>query len=431
MTIIVTERGHTEITQVEWSVLRDSDAFWRLVENKVLGVAGLPGGRVRLDGSNFVGRASCDGQVLELNEKVEGALLALLRTGSPSLRTVSTAAPLTKLGPMVALLAEAFVGEVRSYVGRGREWVYRSQRRTSSTIGGRLNVSETMRLRASGRRHQATFCRDEVSHATDMNRLLYAGLREIETLTQLMPIADSTLSGARAMSLFFEDCRDAEIVFGSSDKLAEMAAILRESGLYDEYENLLALAGILLSHNSFDPGETLPGIAPFSWFINLANLFEDTIRRRLRAVVANEFQIMLGRVSGLPVFHSGALLAHPDIVISNSSFAIVGDVKYKEWSAAAEASDLYQLLIHARVFNGDRAFLIYPSDSFAEVRLGSAVTGCETWLFAVDVRDLDTGLRRICESMSISTREAGLDSDLSRSTYNQELKSVSAATVDV
>jgi 5-methylcytosine-specific restriction endonuclease McrBC regulatory subunit McrC len=411
--ITVTERGHTEIGQAEWAVLQESDDFWCLVECKVLAVTALPGGRARLDGSNLVGRALCDGTVLEFNEKLPGALLALLTAGRPAFKTVTSAAPLTELGPLVALLAQAFVEEVRDYVGAGRKWTYRIQRMTSSTIGGRLNVSATLRLRASGMRHLASFERHVISHATDLNRLLYAGLREIEVLARLMPVGEKTLSGARAISLFFDDCRDAEVVFGSSEALARSAAVLGGSAKYDKYASMLALAGVLLSHNSFDPGEAIPGIAPFSWFVNLSTLFEDTVRRRLAAVVATESLVTLGRDSTVAVFpETAVLIADPDMVVTNSDLTAVGDVKYKNWSGAADASDLYQLLVHARAFGGGRGFLIYPSDSFSELHLGPAVTGCEIWLFAVDVRNLDEGLRAACASMSIGTLEAASVAEL-------------------
>jgi 5-methylcytosine-specific restriction endonuclease McrBC regulatory subunit McrC len=160
-----------------------------------------------------------------------------------------------------------------------------------------------------------------------------------------------------------------------------------------------------LSHNSFDPGAALPGIAPFSWFVNLAVLFESAVRQRLAAIIADGLQVTPGRVSRLSVFPDSAILvADPDMVVSSSSFAIAGDVKYKNWYGTAEASDLYQLLIHARAFDANRAFLIFPSDSYAEIHLGPAVTGCETWLFTIDVRNVDAGLRAACESMSIATR---------------------------
>jgi 5-methylcytosine-specific restriction endonuclease McrBC regulatory subunit McrC len=406
MTITVTERGHTEITQAEWSALRASEAFWRLVESKALAVTALPDNRARLDGSNLVGRALCGGLIIEIREKIQGALLSLLKAGSPSLKTVAAEAPLTELGPLIALLAQAFVDEIRSYVSRGREWVYESQRRRSSTIGGRLNISETMRLRASGLRYLASFDRQTISHATEMNRLLYAGLREIEVLARLVPIGDNLLSSARAMSLFFEDCRDAEIIFGSSDMLARSTQALRESGNYEEYDGMLALAGILLSHNSFDPADPLPGVAPFSWFVNLANLFENAVRRVLIEIVAEGSHVTPGRTSSLSVFPAASMLvADPDIVVDTLSGVIVGDVKYKYWSGSADASDLYQLLIHASAFNAERTFLVFPSDSYSEICLGRAVSGPMTWLFAVDVRNLEAGLTAACGTMSIATRE--------------------------
>lgn len=405
VTVAVIERGHTELTRSVWDVLRDSASFWRLVESKVLGVTALSDGRARLDGSNLVGRAVCEGTTIEFREKIPGALLSLLGAASPSLKAVVVAAPLTELGPLVALLARAYVDEVRAYVGRGREWIYESQRRKSSSVGGRMNVSETMRLRAAGLRHLVSFDRQIISHSTAMNRLLYAGLREVELLASVIPLGDRVLSGARAMSLFFEDCRDSATIFRADQDLAKSAEDLRESGDYESHDTMLALAAVLLSHSSFEPGATIPGVAPFSWFVNLADLFETAVRERLSYLVADGVEVAAGRTSRLMVFPEvSALNAAPDIVIKSPVGTVIGDVKYKNWSGTAEASDLYQLLVHARAFNAGLAFLVFPSDRYAAIPMGQSVTWCETWLFSIDVRDLDDGLNRACAAMSIITR---------------------------
>lgn len=268
-----------------------------------------------------------------------------------------------------------------------------------------MNVSETMRLRAAGLRHLVSFDRQIISHSTAMNRLLYAGLREVELLASVIPLGDRVLSGARAMSLFFEDCRDSVTIFRADQDLAKSAEDLRESGDYESHDTMLALAAVLLSHSSFEPGATIPGVAPFSWFVNLADLFETAVRERLSYLVADGVEVAAGRTSRLMVFPEvSALNAAPDIVIKSPVGTVIGDVKYKNWSGTAEASDLYQLLVHARAFNAGLAFLVFPSDRYAAIPMGQSVTWCETWLFSIDVRDLDDGLNRACATMSIITR---------------------------
>jgi 5-methylcytosine-specific restriction endonuclease McrBC regulatory subunit McrC len=403
--ISVPERGHSEIPSGVWRQLSQSAAFWQLVTSNVIRITALPGGRAQLDGLNLVGRALCDGFVVECREKIDGALSALLTAGTTAFRTRNVPAPSTELGPMIALLVRLFVDEVRRYVGDGREWRYESRRFISSRAAGRLIVPATMRLRARGMRHMVAFDRQEITRATDMNRLVYAALREVEVLARLVPITDESLSEARAMSLFFEDCRDAEVLFGASHMMAGTIERLRMERGQDRRDQMLALAGVLLSHTSFEASQIVPGVIPSSWFINLESLFEEAVRCRLRAVVADGTSVSKGNFTRPAIFPDVNFHhAEPDLVLEKESEAIVGDVKYKDWIGSAGVSDLYQLLVHAGAFGADRSFLIFPSDEYDEVYLGRAVTGAVTWLFALDVRDLDSGLKNACDTMSVATR---------------------------
>lgn len=80
----------------------------------------------------------------------------------------------------------------------------------------------------------------------------------------------------------------------------------------------------------------------------------------------------------------------------------VGDVKYKSWAGSASAPDLYQLLVHAKTYDAERCFLVYPHDTFGVKRLGVASTGCDTWLFTVDVRALESDLPRLLAAVGVA-----------------------------
>jgi 5-methylcytosine-specific restriction endonuclease McrBC regulatory subunit McrC len=98
--------------------------------------------------------------------------------------------------------------------------------------------------------------------------------------------------------------------------------------------------------------------------------------------------------------------ADPDIVIYATEATHVGDVKYKDWERAAGArADLYQLLVHAAAFDGESSFLVYPHDKFEAVELGDAVTGSTCSLFAVDVRDVPSSVRRCAARLGIPVEE--------------------------
>ena len=83
----------------------------------------------------------------------------------------------------------------------------------------------------------------------------------------------------------------------------------------------------------------------------------------------------------------------------------MGDVKYKGWSGAAVASDLYQLLIHTAAFSGTQSFLVFPNDEYRAMRLGKAVTGSDTWLFALDLRNLTKSVSLMAHDLGIETRD--------------------------
>jgi 5-methylcytosine-specific restriction endonuclease McrBC regulatory subunit McrC len=403
--IRVMERGQQVLSPEQWSLLQSSDSFWRLVDSNVVTATALPGGGARLRGSSLVGRALCDGVELEFYEKVDGALIGLLAVTIPTFKVQPVAAPRTELGETITLIVHAFAQTVRQYVGRGREWEYGSQRVTSSLVGGRLHMPTTLQLRARGLRHLVSFDRSVIIHATDMNRIIYAALREIEIVARLVKISDADLSSVRSMSLFFEDCRDADVLFGSSVSKILLVDALLADPLYERFVDLLSLAGVLLSHNSFEASGRVDGHVPLCWFVNLENLFERAVRQRLDGVVDAATDVQSGRTKGVAVFpDSGILFAHPDLVVTTPMTCIVGDVKYKDWSGAAAPSDLYQLLVHAASFGADRAFLVYPSDQLEVIDLGRSTTSIQTWLFALNVRDLDSGLEAMCSTMGIPTQ---------------------------
>lgn len=119
-------------------------------------------------------------------------------------------------------------------------------------------------------------------------------------------------------------------------------------------------------------------------------------------------QVIKGSTVGAGVFPTSPGLepADPDIVIYAPTETHVGDVKYKDWErAAGTRADLYQLLVHAAAFDGDTSFLIYPHHKFEAVELGDAVTESDCWLFAVDVRNVASGVRAVAEMLGISLGE--------------------------
>lgn len=405
MILRVPERGSLDLGTSEWSLLRSHDAFWRLVDARIVSVTAGRSGKATLNGTSFVGRASIGALTLECSEKVPGALLGLLATTSASFRGVTAPAPATDLGETVQLLVEAFVSEVRRYVGAGRDWRYEDRRYVSSLIGGRLHLPSTVHLRARGITHKVAFDRSEISHATPTNRVVLAGLREVEVLAGLVHLPAKMLTAARTMALFFEDCRDDVVMFGERSDLADTARDLADVSARAEDELMLSLASVLLTHTSFEVAETKPGTVPLSWFVNLERLFEKAVIEALAVLTPDSVRVSKGGPLGKSTFSSGLLAADPDLVVRGVTTCI-GDVKYKSWSKTAAPSDLYQLLVHAAVFRSGEAFLVYPSDAYEEVDLGDAVTDTHVRLFAVDIRDVANGVAEIWNAMKLKYESA-------------------------
>ncbi|MGW3897434.1 5-methylcytosine restriction system specificity protein McrC [Micromonospora profundi] len=303
---------------------------------------------------------------------------------------------------MIRLLIDAFLDSVRGYASAGRDWLYSAQKSTSSLGGGRLRIAETTLLRARGLRHRMVFERPVISRSTPTNRVVLAALREIEILARLSFADAKQLSEARTLATLFADCLDNELILGSKTRLSDGAIQLSENSERPEVRDMLRLAAAVLAHLSTEVGRPQTGQVPLAWFVNLERLFEGAVRRCLGQVLDAGWSVTGPRESTRWVFRDRSILsANPDFVVSlNAQAVAVGDAKYKEWEGSASASDLYQVLIHASAFEAKQAFLVYPANHFFETALGKSVTGVPTTLFAVDVRQLEAGVRQLCHRMS-------------------------------
>jgi len=406
MIVRLKERGEQDLDPEVWQELYAQADFWRLVQSKILSVSNVNRATVRLRGNCYVGRAVISGVTLEITEKVAGAVESLFSfSTNQSFRTEKVEGQTTDLGPLASLIVRQYLYELNRYVSSGRESVYAKHRFQGSLVGGRLDVHRTIHLRARGLRQVLAFERNVLVRNTLKNRTLLASLREIERLANVIDLAPDQLARARALSMIFEDCRDAEVLFASRGLFRSYAERLAEESHSDR--DLLTLAAVLLAHQSFEPSHEILGIVPRTWFLNLETLFETAVRRAL------------GKVSGL-IVTKGALhnrhifttetdfyRANPDLVISENDHVIaVGDVKYKEWDRRASEDDLYQLLVHTAALGAPLAFLVFPHDKFEALNLGTASTGAATWVFGVSLLDLENDLLQLLSTMKCLKLEA-------------------------
>ncbi|MFY0524462.1 5-methylcytosine restriction system specificity protein McrC [Archangium gephyra] len=395
VTIRVPERGRSdEVPGHLWKELSRQPRFWVLVERGVLKVEQLSAGRVRLYGSSYVGIADVSEDfTIEAHEKVPGAVASLLRAATGvDFRTERLASPASELGPLIALIVSQFVESVRRYASRGRDFRYALEPRVGSLIGGRLDVTRTVRLRARGLAHLAAFEKNTIVFDVPINKTILAALAEVEHVAKLIPIPGETLTAARAMALLFADCRDSGVLFGRREDAARTAESLAAGAKDQLVADVLSLAAVILSHESFEREDAPTSKrVPRAWFLNLENVFEKAVRAMLARSLGAAATVQAGRKEPQPIFPSqpNTHRANPDIVVLAAGKAVlIGDVKYKEWSGSASASDIYQLLVHASAFGVEAAVLVYPHDRLEVRDLGTSVTGTRVRLCAVNLAQL-------------------------------------------
>lgn len=395
--VCVPERGYTDVDQSVWSALQASQDFRRLHAEGVLDVAYRPLGKVRLKGTCYVGHAVCGDVLLEFCEKVDGALTALLAFASHSAFRLSKAqAATSELGDLVVLLVSQFLDTVTTYTSSGRRFQYSTKKSAGSLVGGKLDITKSIQLRARGLGHLLAFEKNIVTFGTPINRIVLAALSEVEHLAQLIRLPERTIVKSRGLSMLFADCRDHETLYRERSYFAAMALRLAESESDELIRDLMSLASVMLSHESFDSSSGQPTGLPRTWFLNLENLFETAVRNILSELCA-EASVLRGGESPQAIFSGERreYRANPDIVISSSSLSVIGDVKYKIFDGSATAGDVYQLLAHAEAFGASKAFLIFPGDSFFVRRLGVTRGEIDTAFFSVRVQYLRDDLASV------------------------------------
>lgn len=405
--IDIPERGSVTVDGGTFESLAEVPSFWNLLEAGIISAEKAGFDHFKLRGSRYVGRALIGSVSLNLVEKVPGSLAALISSASSgAFRVTETDASASSLGELFALLARVFLDRTRLYVSQGLSGVYERREEAGSLIGGTLDTPGTVRLRAKGFRHMAAFSRPVFHRDLPKNRVILAALRQVELLCSQVALSSTDVAAARSLAHFFGDAHDLEVLRGPREGWVQEARRLEAESSAPAERDLLALAGVLLSHLSFELQNQLAERAPRSWFLNLENLFEMAVRHMLETVSPQAVSVVGGNTMNKSIFDavSGHFRADPDLVLTRAEtpFA-VGDAKYKPWAGLSTASihhDMYQLLAHASAFGAVKAFLVFAHDEFDSVHLGKSATGTDTWAFAVDVRNLEAGLRRLLATMA-------------------------------
>lgn len=400
--VYVPERGFTDVDQDVWLTLQASADFRRLHAGGIVDVAYRPFEKIRLKGTCYVGHAICGDVLLVFCEKVEGALSALLAFASHNAFKVKKAqSASSELSELIVLLVEQFLDAATTYASSGRKFQYTKIKSSGSLAGGKIDITKTIQLRSRGLGHLLAFEKNVVDYKTPINRVLLAALLEVENISSLLELPKSLISTSRSLSMFFSDCQDHEILYRERSFLADEALRLAESQSDDLIMDIMSLASVMLTHESFDSSSGQPPGLPRTWFLNLENMFETAVRNIL-IKICTDASISRGEVAPKPIFddQQRQYRANPDIVVLPSSGdTAIGDVKYKIFEGSASATDVYQLLAHAEAFGAKKSFLIFPGDSYFARDLGRTRGKIQTVFFSVRLPNLESDLKDVARHL--------------------------------
>lgn len=400
MRIAVVERRTRSLTPEEYRALHDAPGFWDLDERGYVSLRTTSRGG-HLIGQKYVGRAVAGDVEVQVVAKAADTLAALVSAATGAeVRIEQADSPATAFDVVSRALIGEFVTAAGRYIASRRTPRYAYSDTHGPTLGGTLDMARTIELHAQGFPETFAFTEGRVVRDEPIDRLVLAGLDEVDRAGPALGLGDATLYGARWLAGALHEVRDERyLLTGRDDHLAVSDVIERDrtSGLDDV--DLARLAAVTLLHQGFGPtAARIGGQVPRAWFLDLETLFEQAVRETLRAVLETA-EVDRGETFDRRLFFGGsdASRTHPDLVAHQDGAVLaVGDVKYKTLRAGlagvdddtevdrrdkkAGRPDLYQVLVHAAAAGIDRAFLVYVGDDAYQCRyLGRSATGCRTW----------------------------------------------------
>jgi len=407
--ISATERRARSLTPAEQAAIASCADFWRLADAGYLSYRRTGLHSHEIVGHRFVGRARLGDLEFEIREKVEGTLLSLVTaiTGA-DLRIEAAESPGSALDAVSRHLLREFTRAAGTYVANRRLPRYDYVDATGPVLGGTLDMPRTMRRHATGHLGTFAFRHGTVVRDEPLDRLVLAGLDELDRAALALRIDATTLFDARWLAGALAEVRDEAFVSTHLDRFLEVAAALESAPTTSREDvDLCRLATVALLHRGFALRGEGSNDVPRAWFVNLETLFEEAVRQTLGELLPTEI-VDRGASYERRMFIGGQARGrtNPDLVIHHQgSVQAVGDVKYKarrgsgpgsdDGRGLAGRSDLYQVLIHAASLHADHAFLVYAADeAYRSHYLGISVTDTRTWAVEVRPTHLRDDLRR-------------------------------------
>jgi hypothetical protein len=423
MIISVIERRRRTLTVPEHEALEQSEGFWLLVDSGYVSYRRTGVGRHEIVGHKYVGRAKVGDVEIQVREKVPGALRALVRAATGGeLRVELADSAATDFDAVSRCLMDEFTRSAGRYVAERRRPRYDYRSASGPLLAGSLDMAATIRLHASGRPGMFAYRQGRVVRDDPLDRLVLAGLDELDRNGAALGLERTTLYDARSLAGALEEVRDQRFVATTpSSFLLSSDAIERDPATLAEDADLARLATVALLHRGFNLEGVTVDRVPRAWFIDLEALFEQAVRSTLRDLLVDH-EVDRGDVYARRMFIGGSDTSrtYPDVVVHRAGkVSSTGDVKYKTLTSSSSPQsvgggsptsrrvkegrpDLYQLLVHAASLDSTHSFLVYPGERYVCRYLGRSATGCRTWTAQVRPVHLVDDLVRFANEAALS-----------------------------
>jgi len=417
--VAVTERRRRRLTDAEHDLVERSEGFWALAEAGYVSYRRGGHGIREVVGHKYVGRAVIGGLELRICEKAPGTVNALIATATGAeLRIHESESPATDFDVVSRHLMGEFVSAAGRYVAERRRPRYKYESARGPVLAGSIDLARTVLLQTQGRLGTFAYEQGQVVRDEPLDRLVLAGLDELDRAAHALNLPGRTMYEARWLSGALEEVRDGRYTRTSRETFLEVADELDRAAETQHGDHDLAkLAAIALLHRGFEHRRGLDERVPRAWFLDLEGLFEQAVRETLRTVMSPK-EVDHGEGFERRMFQGGTDLSrtYPDLVLHEGAAVIAaGDVKYKTLAATLDDEveaeprrkregrpDLYQLLLHAASLSASVAFLVYVADAdYGSRYLGISATGCATWAAEVRPCHLAEDLERFLDEMAL------------------------------
>jgi 5-methylcytosine-specific restriction enzyme subunit McrC len=347
-------------------------------------------GEWRISASSYVGSVVLPELEILIKPKVRlENLFALMDAGLPDSAWRPEVFGYGADRQLLPAFAAFFARTVDQLTARGLARSYRPESDRLIALRGRIDFPGL--LRQPGLPSPIACRYDEYTADVAENRYLLAAVERVLRVASVDPRTRSLLQHTRGR---FEGVAPALPTLDQLDALSY-------TRLNEHYRPAMRLCRLVIENLSL--ADHLGDAAASSFLVNMNDLFEDWVTRRLRAALRDRL-VVIGQ-SQLKLDVGGKVSIAPDLEFRDRDRAVyVGDVKYKvSGSGLARSSDYYQLLAYCTTLGLPEGVLIYAQTEGAPPEREIVVRNAETrlWTYRLDLagtaEDLNRSMLRLAD----------------------------------